>query len=32
VMWPPAREFIRRGAGGTSLCEPEPAHDIITAG
>ena len=32
AMWPPAREFIRRGDGGTSLREPEPAHDIITAG
>lgn len=32
AMGPPAREFIRRGDGGTSLREPEPAHDIITAG
>ena len=32
AMWPPAREFIRRGDGGTSLREPEPAQDIITAG
>lgn len=29
AMWPPAREFIRRGDGGTSLREPEPANDII---
>ena len=31
AMWPPAREFIRRGDGGTALREPEPASDIITA-
>jgi hypothetical protein len=29
AMWPPAREFIRRGDGGTSLRDPEPANDII---
>jgi Pyridoxamine 5'-phosphate oxidase len=32
AMWPPAREFIRRGDGGTSLREPEPANDIIVIG
>ena len=32
AMWPPAREFIRRGDGGTSLREPEPANDILAAG
>ena len=32
AMWPPAREFIRRGDGGTSLREPEPANDIIAVG
>jgi hypothetical protein len=31
AMWPPAREFIRRGDGGTSLRDPEPANDIIVA-
>jgi hypothetical protein len=29
AMWPPAREFIRRGSGGTSLREAEPVGDII---
>jgi Pyridoxamine 5'-phosphate oxidase len=29
AMWPPAREFIRRGTSATSLGDPEPAHDII---
>lgn len=29
AMWPPGREFIRRGDSGTSLGNPEPAHDII---
>lgn len=32
AMWPPAREFIRRGSGGTSLQDPEPASDILAAG
>jgi hypothetical protein len=32
AMWPPAREFIRRGDGGTALLEPEPASDIIITG
>jgi len=32
VMWPPAREFIRRGDGGTSLRDPEPVQDIIAGG
>lgn len=32
AMWPPAREFIRRGEGGTSLRDPEPASGIIDAG
>jgi Pyridoxamine 5'-phosphate oxidase len=32
AMWPPAREFIRRGEGGTSLRDPEPASDIIDVG
>jgi Pyridoxamine 5'-phosphate oxidase len=32
AMWPPAREFIRRGEGGTSLRDPEPASDIIAVG
>ena len=30
VLWPPAREFIRRGTTATSLGEPEPVHDILT--
>jgi hypothetical protein len=32
AMWPPAREFIRRGNGGTSAGDPEPVRDIIGAG
>jgi hypothetical protein len=32
AMWPPAREFIRRGNGGTSVGDPEPVRDIIGAG
>ena len=32
AMWPPAREFIRRGNGGTNLREAEPASGIIDAG
>jgi len=31
VMWPPGREFVRRGTSATSLGEPEPASDIIIA-
>jgi hypothetical protein len=29
AMWPPGREFIRRGDSGTSVGDPEPVHDII---
>ena len=29
VMWPPAREFIRRGTSATSLGDPETASDIL---
>ena len=32
VRWPPGREFIRRGNGGTSVGDPEPVHDIIQMG
>jgi hypothetical protein len=32
AMWPPGREFIRRGDSGTSLGDPEPVHDIILGG
>ena len=31
ARWPPAREFIRRGDSATSVGDPEPVHDIITA-
>jgi hypothetical protein len=31
AMWPPGREFIRRGDSGTSVGDPEPVHDIIRA-
>jgi pyridoxamine 5'-phosphate oxidase-like protein len=32
AMWPPGREFIRRGTTATSLGEPEPVTDIIVPG
>jgi hypothetical protein len=31
VLWPPGREFIRRGDSATSLGDPEPTHDILAA-
>ncbi len=31
AMWPPAREFIRRGTSATSLGGPEPVSDILVA-
>jgi hypothetical protein len=31
VRWPPPREFIRRGTSATSLGEPEPVRDILSA-
>lgn len=31
AMWPPAREFVRRGTSATSVGEPEPVSDILTA-
>jgi Pyridoxamine 5'-phosphate oxidase len=32
AMWPPAREYIRRGTSATSVGGPEPVSDIILAG
>jgi len=32
AMWPPGREFIRRGTSATSVGDPEPVSDLITAG
>lgn len=29
AIWPPPREFIRRGTTATSLGDPEPATDIL---
>jgi hypothetical protein len=29
ALWPPGREFVRRGDSGTSVGEPEPRTDII---
>ena len=29
AVWPPGREFIRRGTGATTLGDPEPATDIL---
>ena len=31
AMWPPPREFIRRGTTATSLGDPEPAADILVS-
>jgi Pyridoxamine 5'-phosphate oxidase len=32
AMWPPGREFIRRGTSATSVGDPEPVSDIIQSG
>jgi hypothetical protein len=32
ARWPPGREFVRRGTSATSVGDPEPISDIITAG
>ena len=32
AMWPPAREFIRRGTSATSVGQPEPVSGGIVAG
>jgi Pyridoxamine 5'-phosphate oxidase len=32
AMWPPAREFVRRGTSATSVGEPQPVSDIIIVG
>jgi hypothetical protein len=29
ALWPPAREFVRRGATATSVGEPEPITDLL---
>ena len=29
AIWPPGREFIRRGTSATSVGDPEPVSDII---
>jgi hypothetical protein len=29
AMWPPAREFVRRGTSATSVGDPQPRHDIL---
>lgn len=29
AMWPPAREFVRRGTSATSLGAPVPYHDVL---
>ncbi len=29
AMWPPGREFVRRGTSATSVGDPEPLHDLI---
>jgi hypothetical protein len=30
-MWPPAREFIRRGTSAAGVGAPEPSSDILVA-
>ncbi|MDR0344002.1 MAG: pyridoxamine 5'-phosphate oxidase family protein [Nocardiopsaceae bacterium] len=32
AMWPPAREFIRRATTATSVGDPEPVRNRLTAG
>jgi hypothetical protein len=32
AMWPPTREFIRRGTSATSVGQPEPVSGRILAG
>lgn len=32
ALWPPAREFVRRGTTATSLGEPETVTDILVRG
>jgi len=32
AMWPPTREFVRRGTSATSVGEPEPVNDILYRG
>jgi Pyridoxamine 5'-phosphate oxidase len=29
AMWPPGREFVRRGTSATSLSKPEPIGDVL---
>jgi hypothetical protein len=29
AMWPPAREFVRRGTSATSVGEPEVVHELL---
>ncbi|MGH3157297.1 MAG: pyridoxamine 5'-phosphate oxidase family protein [Streptosporangiaceae bacterium] len=31
AMWPPGREFVRRGTSATVVGEPEPFSDLISA-
>jgi Pyridoxamine 5'-phosphate oxidase len=32
AIWPPAREFVRRGTSATSVGDPEPRTDILSTG
>ena len=32
AIWPPGREFVRRGTSATSVGAPEPVSDIIQPG
>lgn len=31
ARWPPGQEFVRRATSDTSVGDPEPVHDLITA-
>jgi hypothetical protein len=32
ALWPPAREFVRRGTSATSVGEPEPVNEVLVPG
>jgi hypothetical protein len=31
VLWPPAREFVRRGTSATTVGPPQPESGLLTA-
>jgi hypothetical protein len=30
AIWPPGREFVRRGTSATSVDDPQPHHEVLT--